>query len=90
MNRTPIRAVAAIVLGLVLISGAATVACAASNGQQQELDEWIETEDCDAEDWAHYEPECHRRSPRPTVSPRKTTAPVKPAGTAPAPRRPTR
>lgn len=86
MNRTPAWAVTVIALGLTLITGAATVACAATNSQREQT-EWVETEDCDAEDWAHYEPECHRVSPKPKPTATKTKAVLAPT---PAPRRSTR
>jgi hypothetical protein len=56
-------------LGIWVIGGGPNPAPA----QQQQ---WVETEDCDAEDWAHYEDECHRASPKAKTTPRKTTAPT--------------
>jgi hypothetical protein len=73
--RKPTWALVAVIVGLLLLCGVITVIAAsrAVNGPQQQQ-EWVETEDCDAEDWAHYEPECYRVSPKPKASPRKTIA----------------
>lgn len=35
----------------------------------------FEVEDCDAEDWKNYDPECGRPSPRPSARPSKSRTP---------------
>lgn len=61
----------ALVLALLTLLACGAVGLVAACGDRttpQEQTEWIETEDCDAEDWAHYEAECHRSSPKPQVT----------------------
>lgn len=48
-------------VGALVMSLAA--ACPAPAGEQNPSQ--IELEDCDAEDWRNYEPECGRKSPKP-------------------------
>lgn len=50
--------------GLALVFSLAA-ACPNENTDDSNERGQIELEDCDAEDWRNYEPECNRKSPRP-------------------------
>jgi hypothetical protein len=76
-HKLPLALAAAAVLALTCGLGIWVVG-GGPNPAPVQQQQWVETEDCDAEDWANYEAECYRASPKAKTTPRKTAAPKAP------------
>ncbi len=68
MSGTKKLAIGLLACCLAVLCGFGIWAVGGGTSPAPQQQEWVETEDCDAEDWARYEAECHRSSPKPRAT----------------------